>query len=116
MFKDCLGREWQLATIQCDFNLPERFHLEFTNQAGEKERPVVIHRAIAGSFERFMGIMIEHFAGAFPVWMAPLQVKIIPVAENFMTYAEEVRAQLQDQDIRVTIDTSSDSFAKKIRN
>ncbi|PID34587.1 MAG: threonine--tRNA ligase, partial [candidate division SR1 bacterium] len=116
MFKDCLGRERQLATIQCDFNLPERFKLEFTNQDGEKERPVVIHRAIAGSLERFMGIMIEHFAGAFPVWMAPTQVKIIPVAEPFNDYAQGLKQKLQSFNIRAKVDTSSDSFSKKIRN
>lgn len=116
MFKDCLGRERQLATIQCDFNLPERFKLEYTNADGEKERPVVIHRAIAGSLERFMGIIIEHFAGAFPVWIAPTQVKIIPVAEPFNDYAQDIKKKLQWFNIRTKVDTSSDSFAKKIRN
>jgi len=116
MFKDCLGREWQLATIQCDFNLPNRFNLEYTNEAGEKERPVVIHRAIAGSFERFMGIMIEHFAGAFPVWLAPEQVRIIPVADPFIPYADKVLTQLKSERLRASIDESNDSFSKKIRN
>lgn len=116
MFKDCLGREWQLATIQCDFNLPERFKLSFTNEEGNEERPVVIHRAISGSLERFMGIIIEHFAGAFPLWMSPRQVAIIPVAEKFEEYAKELNNTLKDLDIRSDIDTSSDSFSKKIRN
>jgi threonyl-tRNA synthetase len=117
MFKDAIGRQWQLATIQCDFNLPERFQLEFTNANGEKERPVVIHRAIAGSFERFMGIMIEHFMGAFPLWLAPEQVRIITVADAFLPYAEQVKKQLKSQHFRATIDdASNDSFSKKIRN
>ncbi len=116
MFKDCIGREWQLATIQCDFNLPERFKLSFTNEAGEEERPVVIHRAISGSLERFMGIIIEHFAGAFPLWMSPRQVNIVPVAENFEDYAKSLNMRLKELDIRSDIDLSSDSFNKKIRN
>lgn len=116
MFKDCIGREWQLATIQCDFNLPERFKLSFTNEAGEEERPVVIHRAISGSLERFMGIIIEHFAGAFPLWMSPRQVAIIPVAEKFEDYAKKLHHTFKELDIRSDVDASSDSFSKKIRN
>jgi threonyl-tRNA synthetase len=96
MFKDALGRERQLATIQCDFNLPIRFDLSFTNSAGEQERPVVIHRAISGSLERFIGIMIEHFAGSFPLWLSPLQAKIIPVADAFLPYAHEIMEDLQN--------------------
>ena len=84
MFRDAIGREWQLATIQCDFNLPKRFELSFTNEKGEGEQPVMIHRAISGSLERFMGIMIEHFAGVFPLWLAPEQVRIIPVGADFV--------------------------------
>lgn len=116
MFKDAIGREWQLATIQCDFNLPERFELEFTNEKGEKERPVVIHRAIAGSLERGMGVFIEHFAGTFPLWMAPRQVRIVPVASTFNDYADSVYKALKDAGIRVEIDDSSDSLNKKVRN
>lgn len=116
MFKDCIGREWQLATIQCDFNLPNRFELKFTNEKGEEERPVVIHRAISGSLERFMGIMIEHFAGTFPLWLAPEQVRIIPVGESFVPYAEEVFKSLSNANLRVKLDDSSDSLGKKIRN
>lgn len=116
MFKDAIGREWQLATIQCDFNLPERFDLSFVNEKGEKERPVVIHRAIAGSLERFMGIAIEHFAGDFPLWMAPKQVRILPVSENFMAYADEVFATCKKAGLRVELDSSSDGLGKKIRN
>jgi threonyl-tRNA synthetase len=116
MFKDAIGREWQLATIQCDFNLPERFELEFTNEKNEKERPVVIHRAIAGSLERAMGVFIEHFAGTFPLWMAPRQVRIVPVASTFNEYADSVYKSLKDAGIRVEMDDSSDSLNKKVRN
>lgn len=116
MFKDAIGREWQLATIQCDFNLPERFDLSFTNNEGEKERPVVIHRAIAGSLERAMGVFIEHFAGTFPLWMAPRQVRLVPVAEKFNEYSEWVYKTLKDAGIRVEIDDSNDSLNKKVRN
>ena len=116
MFKDCLWREWQLATIQCDFNLPERFQLEFTNPEWEKERPVVIHRAISGSLERFMWIIIEHFAWAFPVWLAPEQIRIIPVADAFSDYARKVANKMKEKNLRVHVDESSDSFSKKIRN
>lgn len=116
MFKDAIGREWQLATIQCDFNLPERFNLSFTNEKGEKERPVVIHRAISGSLERFMGVMIEHFAGNFPLWLSPTQIAVIPVAETHTAYATEVAEFLRQQNFRVELDISNDSMGKKIRN
>jgi len=115
IFKDAIGREWQLATIQCDFNLPERFDLSFINEKGEKERPVVIHRAISGSLERFMGVMIEHFAGNFPLWLSPVQVAIIPVADVHNEYATEVAENLRQQNFRVDIDTSNESMGKKIR-
>jgi threonyl-tRNA synthetase len=116
MFKDAIGREWQLATIQCDFNLPERFQLEFTNEKGEKERPVVIHRAISGSLERFMGVMIEHFAGNFPLWLAPTQAMVVPVSEKFDAYAKTVKAALDAADLRAAADHSDDGLGKKIRN
>ena len=116
MFKDAIGREWQLATIQCDFNLPERFELEFTNSKGEKERPVVIHRAIAGSLERAMGVLIEHFAGTFPLWLAPRQAIVVPVGEKFEDYARSVEASLKQAWIRVSWDYSSDGLNKKVRN
>lgn len=116
MFKDAIGREWQLATIQCDFNLPERFDLSFINEKGEKERPVVIHRAISGSLERFMGVMIEHFAGAFPLWLSPVQVKIVPIGENELAYAKEFEQKLLEVNVRAEIDSSNDSFGKRIRN
>lgn len=116
MFKDAIGREWQLATIQCDFNLPNRFELSFTNEEGKEERPVVIHRAISGSLERFMGIMIEHFAGVFPLWIAPEQVRIVPVGEAFNEYAEGIFIELKKAWVRTKLDDSSDSLSKKIRN
>ncbi len=116
MFKDAIGREWQLATIQCDFNQPARFNLSFKNEKNEDEQPVVIHRAISGSLERFMGIMIEHFAGIFPLWLAPEQVRIIPVGENFFPYADEVFKELKQAGLRVKFDDSNDSLGKKIRN
>lgn len=114
MFKDAIGREWQLATIQCDFNLPNRFDLSYINEQGEKEQPVVIHRAISGSLERFMGVMIEHFAGAFPVWMSPTQVAILPVGEKFAEYGAKIQSALADADIRVTLSTN-ESLGKRIR-
>lgn len=115
MFKDAIGREWQLATIQCDFNLPERFELKFINEKGEEERPVVIHRAISGSLERFMGVMIEHFAGIFPVWLSPIQVTILPISEHQKEYADNIYKKLKDSDIRVELDDSNESLGKRIR-
>lgn len=116
MFKDAIGREHQLATVQYDFNQPERFDLSFVNEKGEKERPIMVHRAISGSLERFMGVMIEHFAGAFPVWMSPVQVKVVPIGERQFGYAEEVFKALKLADIRAEKDLSGDSLGKKIRN
>jgi threonyl-tRNA synthetase len=115
MFKDAIGREWQLATIQCDFNLPERFDLSFINEQGEKERPVVIHRAISGSLERFMGVMIEHFAGAFPVWLSPVQVAIIPISEKHLDYAKKIEAELVASNVRIEIKNANETLGKKIR-
>jgi threonyl-tRNA synthetase len=115
MFKDAIGREWQLSTIQLDFNLPERFELDYTNNQGTKSRPVVIHRAMLGSVERFMGIMIEHFAGAFPVWLSPTQVSVVPVMENQAEYAETIFKALKEKGIRVKLDASNDSLGKRIR-
>ncbi len=116
MFHDAIGRERQLATVQCDFNLPERFSLSYTNEQGESERPVVIHRAISGSLERFMGVMIEHFAGIFPLWLAPRQVIVVTVSDTFRPYAEEVVAALLQSGVRAELDRSDESLGKKIRN
>lgn len=115
MFKDAIGREWQLATIQCDFNLPERFDLSYTTSEGTKERPVVIHRAISGSLERFMGVLIEHYSGAFPLWLSPTQISVIPIADTHHDYARTVHQTLVDADIRAEVDTSKEGLGKKIR-
>lgn len=116
MFKDAIGREWQLATIQCDFNLPERFDLSFINNEGKKERPVVIHRAISGSLERFMGVMIEHFAGNFPLWLSPNQITILPISDKHNDYANKIAQKLIDSDIRVEVDSSKEGLGKKIKS
>ena len=115
MFKDALGREWQLATIQLDFNLPERFNLSFINEKGEKERPVVIHRAISGALERCMSILIENYAGAFPTWLSPVQVKVLTVTDRNVKFAKEVYKKMREQDIRVFLDDRSETFNKKVR-
>lgn len=116
MFKDSLGRERQLATIQLDFNMPSRFELEYTDKEGKKQTPVMLHRAIAGSLERFLSIFIEHFGGNFPLWMSPEQVKIIPInTEVHGEFAEEIHKQLRSENIRTSIDNSSDGFGKKVR-
>jgi len=116
VFRDALGRPRQLATIQCDFNLPERFDLHFINESNSRERPVVIHRAISGSLERFMGLMIEHFAGAFPARLAPTQAIFLPVSTTFFDQTREISQQFSAKNIRISVDSSDDSLAKKIRN
>ncbi|MCK9273018.1 threonine--tRNA ligase [Candidatus Gracilibacteria bacterium] len=114
--KDVLGREWQCSTLQFDFNLPERFDMTFVNDKGEQEKTFMLHRALFGSFERFLGLLIEHYAGSFPLWLAPEQVKIVPVSDVFISYADKVYAKLRESGIRVKIDDSSDSLNKKVRN
>jgi threonyl-tRNA synthetase len=114
--KDALGREWQLSTVQFDFNLPERFDMAFTDSDGSEKRPFMIHRALLGSIERFFGVLIEHYAGAFPVWLAPEQVRVVPVAEPFNEYAKEVEAGLKKLGIRVSSDLGNDRMNAKIRN
>ena len=114
--RDALGRSWQMSTIQLDFNFPERFELEYTAADGTRQRPVMIHRALFGSIERFFGILTEHYAGAFPAWLAPVQVVGIPVADGHIPYLEEVAAQLKARGIRVEVDASDDRMAKKIVN
>ena len=113
--KDAIGRTWQMSTIQLDFNLPERFDLEYQAADGTRQRPVMIHRALFGSIERFLGVLTEHYAGAFPAWLAPEQVVAIPVAEAFNDYLGDVVAKLRAEGIRVRLDDSSDRFPKKIR-
>ncbi|MFA5086298.1 MAG: threonine--tRNA ligase [Candidatus Paceibacterota bacterium] len=112
--KDVLGREWQCSTLQFDFNLPERFSMEFTNDEGEKEQPYMLHRALFGSFERFIGLLIEHYAGAFPFWLSPIQMKILPVGEGHREYAKEMAEKLKE--FRVRIDEDNETIGKKIRN
>lgn len=114
--KDAIGRTWQMSTIQLDFNLPERFELEYTAPDGTRQRPVMIHRALFGSIERFFAVLTEHYAGAFPAWLAPVQVLAVPVAEPFEPYLDEVVQQLRAQGIRAEVDRSDDRFGKKIRN
>ncbi len=114
--KDAIGRTWQMSTIQLDFNLPERFELEYTAPDGSRQRPVMIHRALFGSIERFFAVLTEHYAGAFPAWLAPVQVLAVPVAEPFEPYLDEVVARLRAQGIRAEVDRSDDRFGKKIRN
>ncbi|WP_421733860.1 threonine--tRNA ligase [Cellulomonas sp.] len=114
--KDALGRTWQMSTIQLDFNLPERFELEYTASDGTRQRPVMIHRALFGSIERFFAVLTEHYAGAFPAWLAPVQVLAVPVAEPFEGYLDDVVRQLRAQGIRAEVDRSDDRFGKKIRN
>lgn len=114
--KDALGRSWQMSTIQLDFNMPDRFELEYTASDGSRQRPVLIHRALFGSIERFFGILTEHYAGAFPAWLAPVQVVGIPVADDHVAYLEQVAAQLKSRGVRVEVDTSDDRMAKKIVN
>ena len=113
--KDCLGRSWQCGTIQLDFQLPERFDLTYIGEDGEKHRPVMLHRVIFGSIERFIGILIEHFAGAFPVWLSPVQVKILPIADAQIEYANKVAEQLKKYNIRVEIDDRNEKIGYKIR-
>ncbi|WP_343599466.1 threonine--tRNA ligase [Mycobacterium sp.] len=112
--RDALGRNWQMSTIQVDFNFPERFELEYTAADGTRQRPVMIHRALFGSIERFFGILTEHYAGAFPAWLAPTQVVGIPVAESHLPYLEDVAGQLKSLGVRVEVDDSDDRMAKKI--
>jgi threonyl-tRNA synthetase len=113
--RDAIGRTWQLSTIQCDFNLPERFDLEYVATDGSRQRPIMLHRALFGSVERFFGVLVEHYAGAFPTWLSPVQVKILPVAEAHETYAQEVAKELLASGIRVEIVEANDQLGKRIR-
>ncbi len=115
MTKDSLGREWQVATIQLDVNMPERFDLTCVNEKGEKERIVMIHAAIMGSLERFLSILLEHTQGKFPLWLSPVQVKVLPIGENHFAYATTVMDKLKAADIRVELDVSDETLGKKVR-
>ena len=113
--KDCLGREWQMGTVQVDFQLPLRFHLSYIDSNGEKKTPILIHRALFGSFERFIGIITEHFAGAFPIWLAPVQVKVMPISDNQAEYAKQIFETLQEAGIRTELDDRQEKIGYKIR-
>ena len=113
--EDCLGRTWQCGTIQLDFQMPERFDLEYTGADGQKHRPVMIHRTALGSIERFIGVITENYAGAFPLWLAPVQVKVIPITDRTKAAAEAIAAQLEDAGIRTETDTRSEKLGYKIR-
>ena len=113
---DAIGREWQLSTVQLDYNLPERFDLEFVDADGSRKRPVVIHRAMLGSLERFLGVIIEHYGGAFPVWLAPTQAEIIPIADRHLPYAERARAELEAAGVRAHVDARGERMNAKIRD
>jgi len=114
--KDALGRAWQCTTIQVDFNNPERFDLTYTDESGEKVQPIMIHRALLGSFERFFGVLIEHYAGKFPLWLAPEQVVIVPVSEKYMAYAAKVRDTFQAKGVRARVDERNEKLGYKIRS
>ncbi len=114
--KDALNREWQLSTVQFDFNLPERFDMKYIGEDGKEHRPFMVHRALLGSIERFMGILIEHYAGAFPTWLAPIQVAVVPVSQNYLDYAKEIYKQLKELDIFAELDERNEKIGYKIRD
>jgi threonyl-tRNA synthetase len=116
IFQDALEREWQLGTVQVDYNLPERFDLEYTANDGSRQRPVMIHRAPFGSLERLIGILIEEYVGDFPLWLAPIQIRLLPVGDVQLDYAQSVAAQLRSEGIRAEVDTSGERLGKMIRN
>jgi len=113
--EDAIGRTWQLGTIQLDFAMPEKFKLEYIAEDGKKARPVMLHRVVFGGIERFLGILIEHYAGAFPTWLAPVQVAVLPISDKHIAYAKQVTEELRNADIRVEIDERTESVGKKIR-
>jgi threonyl-tRNA synthetase len=114
--KDAIGRTWQMSTIQLDFNMPERFGLTYQGADGERHQPVMIHRALFGSVERFIGVLVEHYAGAFPVWLSPVQVIGVPVSDEYVDYLNDVANRLRENGIRIDVDASDDRMPKKIRN
>jgi len=113
--KDSLGREWQVATIQLDMNLPERFNIKYVDENSAKVQPVMIHRVIYGSLERFFGIIVEHYAGKFPLWLSPVQVRILTIADRFNDYAEKIKQQYFENGIRVELDSRAESLNFKVR-
>ncbi len=114
--EDAIGRNWQLTTVQFDFNLPERFQLEYIGEDNKPHRPVMIHRALFGSMERFFGVLIEHYAGAFPLWLAPVQVAVLPITDRVNEYAEEVARELRSAGLRVEANLRSEKVGAKIRD
>jgi threonyl-tRNA synthetase len=116
MVRDAIGRKWQLGTIQVDYNLPERFDLTYIGEDNAKHRPVMIHRAPFGSLERFVAVLTEHCAGKFPMWLVPVQVKILPISDKFLPYSENLLKQLKNNDIRAEIDERGEKIGKKIRD
>jgi threonyl-tRNA synthetase len=114
-FHDAIGRLWQLTTVQVDFALPERFDMEYAGEDNERHRPVMVHRAILGSVERFLGVLIEHFAGALPPWLSPAQARVIPIADRHLEAAEALAGRLRDAGLRAEVDGSSEKLGKKVR-
>ncbi|HXB22578.1 MAG TPA: threonine--tRNA ligase, partial [Candidatus Solibacter sp.] len=112
---DAIGRPWQLCTVQFDFNLPQRFDLEYVAEDGSRKQPLMVHRALFGSMERFFGVLIEHYAGAFPVWLSPVQVAVIPISEKHTEYGQKVTQQLKDAGIRVELDARNEKMNAKVR-
>ena len=115
LVRDALRREWQMGTVQVDYNLPERFELEYVGEDGQKHRPIMIHRAPFGSLDRMIGLLVEHYAGAFPFWLAPQQIALIPVTDAHKEYAETVRIALRDAGFRVDMDGRNEKMGKRIR-
>jgi threonyl-tRNA synthetase len=114
-FRDAIGRLWQLTTVQCDFALPERFDMEYTGDDNQRHRPVMIHRAILGTLERFSAVLIEHYGGAFPLWLSPEQVRLVPVADRHVPTCQELAAEARAAGLRVHIDETKETVGKKIR-
>jgi threonyl-tRNA synthetase len=114
--KDVLGRTWQLGTVQVDYVMPERFNLEYTGADSQKHRPVVVHRAPFGSLERFIGVLIEHFAGEFPLWLAPVQAIVLPITDHYLDYAKQIFEQFKGAGVRVEIDDRNEKIGYKIRD
>ena len=114
--EDSIGRTWQCGTIQLDFQLPQRFECEYIGADGEKHRPIMIHRVAFGSIERFIGILIEHFAGAFPTWLSPEQVRVLPISDKYLDYAQQVNAKLNDEGVRSSVDSRAEKIGYKIRD
>ena len=116
LMKDALGREWQMGTVQLDFQQPRRFNLLYTDKDGSQKTPIAIHRVVYGSLERFIGIIIEHFAGAFPTWLSPVQVQLLPIADRHWEYAKSVKSALESANIRIELDGRSEKLGAKIRD